>query len=167
MRTAVLVAVSALALSAGAWALAGSQAEDLRRLERAQARADRASTDIAAALDAIAANLRLGAGLGARSQKIRALTERQRASLLELGALLRAQRSDLASTRASLAAARRHGAALAELSGQGATLLERTLSALRRLSALARSAALDSAALARTARYGARLAEGSAKAFSP
>lgn len=166
---AALAAVAALAVGAGAWALWGPQPSpprDLSRLESSGRRTDAATEEIIDNLRAIAAHLRRGEGLARTSGEIRSLTDRQRRSLQELAALLRAQVHYLERSRRSVGSARRMTSGLVRLSARRARALRAAVAALEELEAFARRAGRVSRSVARRARYGARLAEDSQRRFS-
>lgn len=167
----ILLACVAGMLAAGgvaSLALRGDAPAALADLERLQAAGDEAritSAEIAANLERIASNLERGAALPEASAEIRELTLRQRASLDELAGLLRDQLETLNRTAAALDDTRSSTDHLAGLSARQVDILSATVAALDRLERLAASASATSADVARAARYGARLAESSARYF--
>jgi hypothetical protein len=94
------------------------------------------------------------------------LTEKQVASLDEVGRLLRKQIAELETTLSELRGTRTTAASIAGLSQEQSQILARTIDTLRRLRVMARLSSATSADLAVVARYGARLAEDSSQAFA-
>jgi hypothetical protein len=169
-RLAALALVLAL-VGAGAVALVLTRGESrtleqLGRAQRAGSRARELSADVADNLERLASNLRAGAELGTKSERIHDLTSRQRFSLEELIRLLRAQLEAIDRSASLVERTRRSSASLAEISETQARLIRRAVRALRRLRATAAEAGAISADVAVKAVYGARLAEDSQRAFS-
>jgi DNA-binding transcriptional MerR regulator len=139
---------------------------DLERAEHAGERVGRSSADLVADLDRISENLEAGFDLRQSTERIHALTEKQVASLDEVGRLLRKQIAELETTLSELRGTRSTAASIEGLSQEQSQILARTIETLRRLRAMARLSSGTSADLAVVARYGARLAEDSRRAFA-
>lgn len=163
----VIAAAAALIAATGTFfALRGSAPGDLERLTDASERAGEESEEITANLERIAANLAQGASLPADTEEIRALTDEQEDSLERLAALLEDQLAALGAGTRALEGTEDTTGDLARLSRAQARILKRTVAALKDLRDYSSNASRASADLARAARYGARLAEDSRKAFS-
>lgn len=139
---------------------------DLERLNDASETAGQESETITANLERIADNLAEGMSLSGDTSEIRELTEEQQASLKRLAALLKEQLAALGASAEALEGAEETTSALAQLSRAQARILRRTVQALQDLRGYAGAAAEASAEVDEAARYGARLAEDSERAFS-
>ena len=163
----VIAATAGLIAGTGIYlALGGPEPpRDLERLTDASEVAGERSATITANLERIAENLAEGATLTGDTEEIRSLTEKQRDSLKRLAALLEEQLEALAASTGALEGTQETTSDLARLSKKQARILKRTVEALEELRDHAASAATASANVDTAARYGARLAEDSQKAF--
>ncbi|MBK5228688.1 MAG: hypothetical protein JJE05_09290 [Actinobacteria bacterium] len=164
----LIAALAALIAGTGIFlALGGPEPpRDLERLtEASEAAGDRSAT-ITANLERIAENLAEGASLPGDTEEIRSLTDKQRDSLKRLAVLLEEQLEALAASTGALAGTQETTSDLARLSKEQVRILRRTVAALQELRDHAARAAAASAKVDTAARYGARLAEDSQKAFS-
>ncbi|MDX6587630.1 MAG: hypothetical protein QOI31_2103 [Solirubrobacterales bacterium] len=165
LRRGILVLVVAGAAFA-AGSLHPDELEDLDRASRAGAEVQRSSEELADDLARVAENIGRGAGLGKRSHDISELTLKQRASLLRVNRIVTRQYDTLSSALGLVSRMGSASHAIEAASDLQAIRLRETLRSLRELRRLARSAREASEALADEARYGALLAEDSARAFS-
>jgi hypothetical protein len=139
--------------------------EDIQRAtERGEVAASR-SERIEKSLEEIARNLRSGSELTERSDEIEELTTEQRRSLETLVDLLQAQLDTIERGSEFVEETEESTETLLRLSGEQAEKLEESVFVLRDLRDFARLAGARSADLARSALYGARLAEDSQRAF--
>lgn len=139
--------------------------QQLRRAEEASGKAQQRSERIARALEELASNLELGAGLEAQSDEINELTARQRRSLQDLVEVLENQLTTLERSGRVLEGTEETTEGIARLSGRQADAIRRAVAALGRIEDAAADAGRFSALVAARARYAARLAEDSQKAF--
>ncbi len=142
--------------------------DDLEKLAEAQRQSEKASSSsaqIRKSLQDIAENLDRAAGLSGASGRIEELTAAQRRSLRDLVDLLQGQLDTIERSSALVKQSTSSTAALARLSRAQSEELESAVDVLRRLRAFAAEAGGDSARLSQMARYGARLARDSRKAF--
>jgi DNA-binding transcriptional MerR regulator len=158
-----------LVLGIAALASVSGKPEPLRDLERAEQAGEsvrRSSADLVADLDRISENLEAGFDLRETTGSIHALTEKQVASLDEVARLLRKQISELERTLSQLRGTRSTADSIEGLSAEQSQILARTIDTLKKLRTMARLSSATSADLAVAARYGARLAEDSRRAFA-
>jgi flagellar basal body-associated protein FliL len=165
---AVVIVAGLASAGTAAFVLANRESQELAQLERAEEERtalDRASDALTANLEQITENLEQGEGLASTTAEIRELTKAQQASLEKLAGYLRAQLRIVRRTIETLERSTAPAARLAELSDRQADVVERAVAALRDLERFVVSASNLSAELSTQARYGARLAEDSRKAF--
>lgn len=163
----VIAATAALIAGTGIFLTFGGPEppRDLGRLTDASEVAGDQSAKITANLERIAENLAEGASLPGDTEEIHSLTEKQRDSLKRLAALLEDQLEALAGSTSALEDTQETTNDLAELSKEQVRILRRTVAALEELRDHAARGAAASAKVDTAARYGARLAEDSQKAF--
>lgn len=164
----LIAAVAALIAGAGIFLTLGGPEppRDLERLTDAADTAGERSATITANLERIAENLAEGASLPGDTEEIRSLTDKQRDSLKRLAVLLEEQLEALAASTGALEGTQETTSDLARLSKKQVRILRRTVEALEDLRDHAALAARASAKVDTAARYGARLAEASQKAFA-
>lgn len=139
--------------------------KDVERATEAGEEAQPRSEKLESSLEDIADNLRAASGLSNKSDRIEELTAAQRRSLISLIDLLESQLETLERSSELVGETESETESLAELSEEQTTRLEEAVEVLERLRDFARRAGAKSADLARSARYSARLAEDSQKAF--
>ena len=167
-RRTALIGVVVVVLAIAGFALTRGDNEALEKLEAAGRQSEKASTSseqIRKSLKEIAGNLKEASGLSEQSSKIEKLTAAQRQSLTNLIDLLKGQLQTLERTSGIVRGATSSTASLAELSESQTERLREAIAVLRSLEDLAAEATSDSADLAHSARYSARLAEDSQESF--
>ena len=166
LRRGIFLLVVALAVLAAGNLHQPDELDDLDRAREAGEDVQRSSDQLTDNLSDVADNIGEGAGLGARSDDIHRLTLDQRDSLKRVNKLVARQYVSLAAAVDLVTRIGSASAAIEASSDAQSARLTETLRSLRRLRALSRSASAASEALANEARYGALLAEDSARAFS-
>ncbi|MDQ3956051.1 MAG: hypothetical protein M3285_10950 [Actinomycetota bacterium] len=157
----VVVAIAVVSLVRGD----GDTLDDLARAQRESAEASTSADRIRRSLKEIAGNLESASGLSSQSSKIEELTGAQRRSLRDLVALLRGQLGTLERSATVVESTTSSTASLTRLSRAQSEELRSAVAVLRRLRTVAADASGDSGVLAQAARYSARLARDSRKAF--
>jgi hypothetical protein len=150
------------------YSLVRGEGDTFNDLERAQRKSEQASTSadrIRTSLKEIAENLESASGLSSQSSKIEELTGAQRRSLRNLVGLLEGQLDTIERSANVVEGATSSTASLTRLSRTQSERLRSSVAVLRRLRTFAADASGDSGVLAQTARYSARLARDSRKAF--
>ena len=143
-----------------------SQLEDLNKASEAGAGAQESSDRLATNLSRVARRIARAERLGDQSHAIERLTLEQRASLVRLRRVVVRQFGSLARAVALIERLEADSDALNSQSERQAALLTQTLTSLRALRRLAGGARSATMRLTERARYGALLAEDSARAFS-
>ena len=165
LRRGIFLLVVALAVFA-AGNLHPDELTDLDRAREAGEDVQRSSDQLTDNLSDVAENIGRGEGLGSRSDDIHRLTLKQRDSLRRVNQIVARQYATLTSAVSLVTRIGSASEAIEDSSTAQSARLTETLRSLRRLRSLARSARAASEALANEARYGALLAEDSARAFS-
>jgi hypothetical protein len=140
-------------------------AQDLETVQAEGEALSENSAEVTTNIATIAGNIELGTGLGDSSAQIKKLTKAQYLSLRRVARLLRRQLGSVEATTLSIARISRIVADLDVSSARQADLLAETLVSLRRLRDIAAETRRTSGYFLTRARYGARLAEDSARSF--
>jgi hypothetical protein len=162
----IIVTVAALGFAGrAALTAAGPAAEDLETVQAEGEALSENSAQVTTNIATIAGNIELGTGLGDSSARIKKLTRLQYLSLRRVERLLSRQLGSVEATTLSIARIRRVVADLDVSSARQADLLAETLISLRRLREIAAESRRTSSYFLSRARYGAKLAEDSARSF--
>ncbi|MEA2460238.1 MAG: hypothetical protein QOH90_415 [Actinomycetota bacterium] len=163
-RIAAVVVVAAAAFLVAS--LDTSSLDDLKRAQKAGAALQRESNDLAAGLHRVAGGIGGAEGIGQTSHAIERLTIAQKRSLSRVDRMIRDQYGSLSETVSLLARVELVTQKLSQSSDHQAAALRDTLALLRTLRGSVAQARSTSVDLAGLARYGALLAEDSARSFS-